>query len=375
MKTKKVFTFLFLAGALTAALTGCNQSNTDNAEVVKNNVMELTATDLIEDMELKGIADFSGINSTSDEDVIAQINSYLEYYPVYKHVTSGTANGTSIININFVGKINDIQFDGGTATDQMLDIANSTYISGFAEQCVGHSAGETFDINVVFPDDYDGIYLDSDNNEQPIAGSNAVFTITINYIAGDRITSYEMMDDQSVVDLTGGENKTVEEFFNATKDSLVSASLSSLEVQMWDTLVNNIKYKDGKDAVIQEYIDDAFDYEIAYYKEMAEYYNQDYTTFISETLNFESEEKFNEFLKNDVKYVVEQNVIVDYIAEKNKLVIGDKEYQVLALELAKEYGYETVEAFETDYEKVEIYEYLQYTKVTDYLMELNGYTK
>lgn len=375
MKTKKVFTSLFLTVAITAMLTGCNDNqNETNFEVGKNSIMTLNAVDLIDDMEFNGIVDFSSVSGT-DEDVVKQINSYLEYYPVYKHVTNGTVGETSIINIDFVGMIGDVQFSGGTAKDQMLNIANSTYIKGFAEQCIGHSVGETFDINVTFPADYEGTYLDSDGSEKNFANSNATFKITINYIAGEQIISYEMMDDQAVIDLTGGQNKTVQEFFNETKNEIIDSQVSSLEVQMWDKLVSNIKYKSGKDATIQKYIDEALDYEVAYYKKMAEYYEQDYITFISKTLNFESEEKFNEFLKNDVKYTIEQNIIVDYVAEKNDLIISDEEYKKLALEMATEYGYETIEAFETDYEKVEIYEFLQYTKVTDYLMELNGYKK
>lgn len=376
MRTKKVFTSLFLTAAMVATLVGCGQTQPNNAETsAGNSIMTLKATELIEEVKVEGIADFSTSAADLDKNAVEQINYYLEYSPVYKHVTSGVAEANSIIGIDYVGKIGGVEFAGGTATNQILDLANSTYIAGFAEQCVGHSVGETFDITVTFPADYEGEYYDADNNVQKLANAEAVFTITIQYLAGEQIKTYDDLDNQAVVDLTGGENTTVEEFYETIKSSILESSVSSMEVQMWDTLVSEIKYLSGKEATVQKYIDDKYNHEIEYYKTMAEYYEQEYLDFITTSLNFESEEAFNNYLKEDAKYIINQNIIVDYVAEKNNLVITDEDYSKLALEMAKEYGYETVEAFETDYDKVEIYEYLQYQKVTDFMMELNGYTK
>ena len=84
------------------------------------------------------------------------------------------ADGDSI-NIDFVGKIDGVEFEGGSTDGVGSDvvIGSGRFIDGFEDQIIGHKAGETFDITVTFPEDY--------GNEE-LNGKEAVFTITVNHI-------------------------------------------------------------------------------------------------------------------------------------------------------------------------------------------------
>lgn len=84
-----------------------------------------------------------------------------------------TAKLGDTVVIDYVGKIDGVAFDGGTAENQTLTLGSGAYIDGFEDQIVGHHPGETFDINVTFPDDYGATDL---------AGKDAVFTITLDSI-------------------------------------------------------------------------------------------------------------------------------------------------------------------------------------------------
>lgn len=84
-----------------------------------------------------------------------------------------TAEMGDTVVIDYVGKIDGEAFDGGTAENQTLTLGSGTYIDGFEDQIVGHQVGETFDINVTFPDDY---------GASDLAGKDAVFTITLDAI-------------------------------------------------------------------------------------------------------------------------------------------------------------------------------------------------
>jgi trigger factor len=64
------------------------------------------------------------------------------------------AKGGDETIIDFVGKKDDIAFDGGTGTDYELTLGSNSFIPGFEEAIVGHKPGETFDIDLKFPDDY-----------------------------------------------------------------------------------------------------------------------------------------------------------------------------------------------------------------------------
>ena len=87
---------------------------------------------------------------------------------------SGTAKMGNLVNIDFEGKLDGVAFEGGTAKEQIVAIKDGTgYIDGFAPGIAGHSVGETFDVEVTFPENYQATDL---------AGKKVVFTMKLNWI-------------------------------------------------------------------------------------------------------------------------------------------------------------------------------------------------
>jgi trigger factor len=72
--------------------------------------------------------------------------------------------------IDFVGKKDDVAFDGGTGTDYPLTLGSNSFIPGFEEALVGHKVGDTFDVPLTFPEEY---------HAKDLAGQPVVFTVTI----------------------------------------------------------------------------------------------------------------------------------------------------------------------------------------------------
>ena len=89
-----------------------------------------------------------------------------------KEVTRAAKNGDEVI-IDFVGKKDDVAFDGGTATDYALELGSNQFIPGFEEAIIGQNVGETFDINLTFPKEY---------HAADLAGQPVVFTVTVKKI-------------------------------------------------------------------------------------------------------------------------------------------------------------------------------------------------
>ncbi len=81
--------------------------------------------------------------------------------------TRPAANG-DVLEVDFVGKIDGVAFDGGTANDVNVELGGQGFIPGFAEQLEGMSAGEKRTITVTFPADYQATEL---------AGKEATFDI------------------------------------------------------------------------------------------------------------------------------------------------------------------------------------------------------
>jgi len=89
-----------------------------------------------------------------------------------KEVKRAAKDGDEVV-IDFVGKKDGVAFDGGTATDYTLKLGADQFIPGFEEGIVGHSAGETFDLDLSFPADY---------HAADLAGTSVVFTTTLNKV-------------------------------------------------------------------------------------------------------------------------------------------------------------------------------------------------
>ena len=81
----------------------------------------------------------------------------------------GAATG-DVLTIDFLGKLDGVPFDGGTATDINVDIGGSDFIPGFADQLIGAKAGEERTIAVTFPTEYNAAHL---------AGKEATFDVTV----------------------------------------------------------------------------------------------------------------------------------------------------------------------------------------------------
>jgi len=75
-----------------------------------------------------------------------------------------------VVTVDYEGKIDGVAFEGGTARNQVTELARERFIPGFADGIAGMATGETRDVEAQFPADY---------AEGSLAGKTAVFTITL----------------------------------------------------------------------------------------------------------------------------------------------------------------------------------------------------
>ena len=103
--------------------------------------------------QYKGISVPAEEYTITDDELNTQINSILDQYATYDQITDRAIADGDVVNIDYVGSV-----DG--------------------EEIIGHTPGETFNVEVTFPDPYE--------NNPDLAGKDAVFVTTINYIQGDK---------------------------------------------------------------------------------------------------------------------------------------------------------------------------------------------
>lgn len=146
---------------------------------------EFTFSMTIEVPPVFEIQPFEGLSAdrevwTASEEVVSHELIHLaENFATYEPVDGRdvTALDDSIV-FDYAGKVGDVAFDGGTAQGASLILGSNQFIPGFEAQCVDRKVGETFDVTVTFPEDYQSTEL---------AGKEAVFTCTVSEIREKKV--------------------------------------------------------------------------------------------------------------------------------------------------------------------------------------------
>ena len=110
----------------------------------------------------------------------------------------GAAQNGDIVDIDFEGFVDGVAFEGGKAEHYSLTLGSGSFIPGFEDQIVGHAAGEEFDVNVTFPEQYQAAEL---------AGKPAVFKIKLHEVKYKELPA---LDDELAKDVS--EYDTLDEF-------------------------------------------------------------------------------------------------------------------------------------------------------------------
>ena len=123
----------------------------------------------------KGIKIPEFVYTVSDADVDKDIEETRLRLAKDEEVTDRAAQMTDTVNIDFTGKMDGKEFEGGTAQGYDLTLGSHQFIPGFEEGVVGMNIGETKDVPVTFPADYQA---------EELKGKEAVFTVTLHKITG-----------------------------------------------------------------------------------------------------------------------------------------------------------------------------------------------
>lgn len=126
--------------------------------------------------ESSGSSDSSGTAETDNtSDTGTSDTSENTDTPVLSTDSSLTIENGDTVNIDYVGTVDGVEFDGGSTNGAGADltIGSGRYIDDFEEQLIGSHPGDTVEVNVTFPEDY--------GNEE-LNGKDAVFEVVINGI-------------------------------------------------------------------------------------------------------------------------------------------------------------------------------------------------
>ena len=271
----------------------------------------------------------SDVEPTSEE-VEEQISDLLSQYSSTEHITDRAAADGDTVNINYVGSVNNVAFTGGSAENYDLTLGSGTFIDGFEDQIIGHKPGETFDVEVTFPDPYE--------NNPDLAGKDAVFEVTINYIEGEDVTP-EFNDDFVKENLTASYGwESADDVRDSIREDLRQSQIFQF---IWNYMIENSTVSEVPQAVL-DFQSGAM---LNQLKSQASMYGIDSATFL-QAMGVASEEAFLEQYAEDIKSSATQLLIIQAIAEDAKLKADDA---ALAKYFSDNMGTEDYSTYEEHY--------------------------
>lgn len=257
------------------------------------------------------------------------------------------------VNIDFNGKIDGNEFDGGNAEGYELEIGSGAFIDGFEDSLIGMKNGETKDISLTFPSDY--------SNEE-LAGKDVIFTVTVNEIK--RIP--ELTDalakelDPSCDGVEDYKKKVLSELVSDNDFSYMRqkgyAALEELE-SLSDIEVSDEAVEWAKNLLIAQYYVPTFE----------NYYGMSFSDMLKK--QNVSLDEFKNNLTSAAKQLAEDTLVIDTVAKEANIEITDADKE----EYAKEIG-TTMDVLQSDFGDDYINLNVKEYKVLNYLTEQVVYT-
>ena len=252
----------------------------------------------------------------TDDELQTNLDSILSQFAETEQDTESTIQNGDSVNIDYVGSVDGIEFTGGNTNGQGTTVtAGSTqYVDDFLTQIIGHKPGETFDVVVTFPDGYND---STDANGDPIklAGQEAVFSVTINYIA--KSVTPELTDEFISKNIDPKYGSTVEEFKDTVRKDVADANL---EKYVTNYLTQNAVYADELPEAVTEYSSMMV---LNYYCGYASAKNQTLTQFIQENLDADSIQALLDSNKEAIDNQAKRFLLYQALAEDQGLDCTD----------------------------------------------------
>ena len=256
--------------------------------------------------------------NVEDSEVEEELNRLLDRNARKVEITDRAAQNGDIANIDFVGTVDGVKFDGGEAEGFDLTLGSGQFIPGFEDQVIGMQIGETKDVNVTFPENYQA---------ENLKGKPAVFSVKLNALQGKELPE---LTDEFIKDATGSESveaykaKAKERLqkqadkraTDATENSILEAIAANTEVEIPQAMIDR-----EIDSLVQK-----FEYQLMYQGLKL----QDYLDFLKTTMADFRKNYEEAAIKN-----VKSQLIISQIIEEEKIEATEEEVNEKVAEQAK----------------------------------------
>ena len=350
---KKLFTTIGLVLAAAMALTGLTGCGED-----PNPYSELNLDDYLKVGEYKGVEAEAIDVTVSKNEIGDEIVAALEAAATDEKVKKGQpVENQDTVNIDYVGRIDGKEFEGGSAEGTDLVLGSWTFIDGFEDGLVGHKVGEKgIKLNLAFPLNY---------SSEELQGKDVVFTVDINSATRKVQPEYNLEFVK-----TQGDYESTEEYEDAVekqlKASKKSEALESQKTEIWSQVLEDTEVKKYPKDMVQHYID-TYSAQIDTIAEEKDYTREEV---MEQLYGITSEDVLQKQFKDSARLLVKQEMLIEYIAGKEGITYTDEEASELKENIESQgYDEEMVEQQTGRTMKQYVHIELLYEKVQDFLLD------
>ena len=278
--------------------------------------------------------------TTVNEDEIAGMIEYYEsQMAVPEEITGRPLQEGDTARLDYSGRIKETDevFEGGTATDQTLEIGSHSFIDGFEDGMTGMEIGETRELELKFPDPYP--------NNPDLAGVPVIFTVTLN-----GIQKPGKLTDETVQSLGIEDVKTVEQFRTYLetymREGAEAETLAAVESAASGLARENATFAEElPEAMLERYV---------YMMNRSAYFQAQSQGITSEELIAQTMamEGFtgtrDEYVQQRAREQVKELLVYEAVSRAEKLAPSEKELTEGIADILMQTGFETVEAYEKE---------------------------
>ncbi|MFT4134671.1 trigger factor, partial [Labrys sp. (in: a-proteobacteria)] len=266
--------------------------------------------------DINGIKIVKPVAEVADEEVQSRLEDLARRNVTYadKKAKSKAENRDRVI-VDFVGKIDGVEFEGGKGEDISVDLGSKTFIPGFEDQLIGVTAGQEKTIEVKFPTNY---------ASDTLAGKDATFDVKVKAVQAPA----ELVVDDELAKSVGLESldKLKEVIKSSIEGEYNAASRSKVKRQLLDAL--DAKYSfDLPPTLFQQEFDNVW---LQVEREMQQ-----------TGRTFEQENTTEEAAKEDYRKIAARRVrlglVLAEIGESNKIQVTDEEATRAVIERARQF--------------------------------------
>lgn len=311
------------------------------SEVIKENDFDVVAQPYVEsysykigeDLKIEAklelrpevtLGEYKGLNleveayKTPEDAMQKSLDGLLQQHATTVVVTDRKTLDTDIVVFDFDGYSNGEKIEHGDAKNYTLDLANSSFIPGFAEQLVDRPLGEEFEINVTFPEEY---------HEKKLAGQPATFKCKINEIKTKVLPE---LNDEFVQKV--GPFKTVDEL-KADIQKYLDTQKEDIDRTNSEKAIFDKVTGDAKVDIQQSMIDREADQLVEEYKQKLAMQGFSW----EQAVEAQGYDNIMNSLKEDAAVRVKNSLVIDKIAKEENITVSQADFGAKLSELSRAY--------------------------------------